>query len=185
MAYDTHKWIYETDQKDDIRYVLGTKGDKPLLCFGINPSTAKPDDLDNTLKSVERLALSNGFDSWVVMNIYPQRATDPNDMHKALNDEIHSKNMKFIEQIISTNNTTIWAAWGTLIEKRSYLINCLLDIFDLSQKYKCNWVSIGNNSKKGHPHHPLYLSSIERIMKFNIKKYISELKNSLPNHRPT
>jgi len=176
MIYDTYKWIYENDQKDDIRYVLGTKGNKPLLCFGINPSTAKPDDLDNTLKSVERLALSNGFDSWIMMNIYPQRATDPNDMHKIFNAEIHSKNLEFIEQILSIKNITIWAAWGTLIEKRNYLNDCLLDIYDISKKYNCNWINIGNKSKKGHPHHPLYLRSTERIMKFNIVEYISGLK---------
>ena len=32
------------------------------------------------MKSVERLAAANGFDSWIMFNVYPQRATDPNDM---------------------------------------------------------------------------------------------------------
>lgn len=176
MAYDSDKWIYENDQDNDLRYVLGTKGVRPLLCFGINPSTAKPEDLDNTLKSVERLALSNGFDSWVMMNIYAQRATDPNDLHENFKEEIHSKNLEFIENILSTNNTTIWAAWGTLIEKRTYLANCLLNIYEVSNQYDCDWVTIGKKSKKGHPHHPLYLSSSEKPEAFNIDRYISELK---------
>ncbi len=34
-------------------------------------------------KSVERLAAANGFDSWIMFNVYPQRATDPNDMDKS------------------------------------------------------------------------------------------------------
>ena len=80
MSYDTNKWIYENDQNNSIRYILGTKGVKPLLCFGINPSIAKSDELDNTLKSVERLANYNSFDSWIMMNIYPQRATKPDEM---------------------------------------------------------------------------------------------------------
>ncbi len=71
MKFDNKKWMYENDQDNQIRYVLGTKGTKPLLCFGINPSTAKPDDLDNTLKSVERLANSNDFDSWIIEKIHP------------------------------------------------------------------------------------------------------------------
>ena len=82
MSYDTNNWIYENDQNNSIRYILGTKGVNPLLCFGINPSTAKPDELDNTLKSVERLANYNSFDSWIMMNIYPQRATKPDEMHQ-------------------------------------------------------------------------------------------------------
>jgi hypothetical protein len=179
MTYDIEKWIYENDQNNDIRYVLGTKGNKPLLCFGINPSTAKPEELDNTLKSVERLALSNGFDSWIMMNVYPQRATDPNDMHMNIEGGIHSNNLEHIENILSNNNTTIWAAWGTLIEKRTYLSDCLLDIYELSSKFNCSWVTIGNKSKKGHPHHPLYLSSTAVAEDFKIKEYISGIKNTI------
>ena len=71
MIYDKEKWIYENDQDNQTRYVLGTKGTKPLLCIGINPSTAKPDDLDKTLESVERLARSNDFDGWIIEKIHP------------------------------------------------------------------------------------------------------------------
>ena len=60
------------------RYVLGRVGRRPLVCIGINPSTAQPGALDPTLKSVERLANANGFDSWIMFNVYPQRATNPN-----------------------------------------------------------------------------------------------------------
>lgn len=176
MTYDTSKWIYENDPIRGNRYVLGTKGVKPLLCFGINPSTAKPGELDNTLKSVERLALSNGFDSWIMMNVYAQRATNPNDMHKGIEDEIHTQNIKHIETILSQNDTTIWAAWGTLIEKRKYLADCLFDIYELSTKYNCNWVSIGKRTKKGHPHHPLYLRKTELAESLDIEGYIDDLK---------
>ncbi|WP_416386030.1 DUF1643 domain-containing protein [Anaerocolumna aminovalerica] len=43
-------WIYEIDEENIIRYVLGTVGENPLICFGLNPSTAEPDFLDPTLK---------------------------------------------------------------------------------------------------------------------------------------
>ena len=45
------------DFYSEYRYILGTAGKKPLITIGINPSTAEPDNLDNTLKSVERIAL--------------------------------------------------------------------------------------------------------------------------------
>ncbi len=182
-SYDTQTWLYENDQKDDIRYVLGTKGNKSLLCFGINPSTATPGNLDNTLKSVERLALNNGFDSWIMMNIYPQRATNPNNIHKEFNLEIHQKNLELIQQVLSSKNTVIWAAWGTLIEKRPYLMDCLYDIYNLSKMYDCNWVCLGNKSIKGHPHHPLYLKSTEKIKQFDIEEYIEELWHLHQNAR--
>ena len=46
--YDADKWLYVPDYYADYRYILGTKGENPLICIGINPSTAAPDDLDNT-----------------------------------------------------------------------------------------------------------------------------------------
>ena len=61
--YDRERWLYIPDFYSEYRYILGTVGKNPLICIGINPSTAAPDDLDNTLKSVERIAKGNGFDS--------------------------------------------------------------------------------------------------------------------------
>ena len=75
-------WYYEPHTYQPYRFVLGRVGRHPLVCIGINPSTAQPGALDPTLKSVERLAAANGFDSWIMFNVYPQRATDPNDMDK-------------------------------------------------------------------------------------------------------
>ena len=80
--YDTSRWLYVPDFYSEYRYILGTKGENPLICIGINPSTAAPDDLDNTLKSVERIALNNGFDSFIMFNVYAQRATNPDDMEE-------------------------------------------------------------------------------------------------------
>ena len=67
-AYDIEKWLYAPNFYSEYRYILGTRGQKPLICVGINPSTAAPDDLDNTLKSVERIALHNGYDSFLMFN---------------------------------------------------------------------------------------------------------------------
>ena len=66
-------WYYEPHTYQPYRYVLGRVGTHPLVCIGINPSTAQPGALDPTLKSVERLAAANGFDSWIMFNVYPQR----------------------------------------------------------------------------------------------------------------
>jgi hypothetical protein len=175
----TVKWIYENDSKADVRYVLGIEGEHPLICFGINPSTAKPNELDNTLKSVDRLARSNGYDSWIMLNIYPQRATNPKDIHQSIDKHLHKKNIDFITGILSTRKADIWAAWGTLIEKRPFLIPCLFDIYTLTNKFKCQWVSIGKESKHGHPHHPLYLHSMEKIKAFPIEQYINAISYNI------
>lgn len=147
-----------------------------MFCFGINPSTAEPNNLDNTVKSVERIAKHNGYDSWIMLNLYPQRATNPNDMHEICDQYILSENTKAISKLLSQyDNPTIWAAWGTLIEKRSYLKQCLAAIVDRTEDVNCNWITFGNRSKAGHPHHPLYLKTDSDFDEFDIRAYINAL----------
>ena len=81
--YDIRRWLYVPNVYSEYRYILGTRGDRPLICMGINPSTAAPDALDPTLQSVERVARSNGYDSFLMFNVYAQRATRPDDMHRS------------------------------------------------------------------------------------------------------
>ena len=52
FEYNREKWLYVPNAYTEYRYILGTRGENPLICIGINPSTARPDGLDNTLKSV-------------------------------------------------------------------------------------------------------------------------------------
>ena len=171
--YDIQKWLYAPNFYSEYRYILGTRGKNPLICIGINPSTAQPGDLDNTLKSVERIAMGNGFDSFIMFNVYAQRATDPDAMEKQCNVALHRENMAAFRYVLSISESpTVWAAWGTIIEKRAYLPQCLLDMVNIGQEYGAKWVCAGKCSKKGHPHHPLYLRKDEKIRPFAVEEYL-------------
>lgn len=177
-VYDRDKWLYIPDFYSEYRYVLGTKGSDPLICIGINPSTAQPENLDNTLKSVQRIALANGFDSFTMFNVYAQRATNPDDMEQELNAHLHSENMKAFDFVLSrSENPTVWAAWGAIIEKRRYLPHCVRDMIDIGKAHNARWVCAGKISKKGHPHHPLYLRKDEPVRDFDIERYIDLIAN--------
>lgn len=52
--------------------------------------------LDNKLKSVVRVSEANGFDSWIMLNIYPQRATYPEDMNVKRNYNLVGENLLHI-----------------------------------------------------------------------------------------
>lgn len=177
-SYDTDTWIYVPDYYTEYRYILGTKGTSPLICIGINPSTAAPNDLDNTLKSVSRIACANGYDSWIMFNVYAQRSTDPDMMDVSFNPELHRENMKAFEYILAdagkNARPAVWAAWGTIIEKRPYLRKCVEDMAELAAKYSADWLCAGKTSKKGHPHHPLYLKKDEKTLPFDIDRYLRE-----------
>jgi len=170
-------WIYKTNRDNSARFVLGKNGQNTLICIGVNPSTASPEQLDNTLKSVARQATAKGYDSWVMLNIYPQRATNPKNIHLNIDVKLHNSNLKQIKKILeSIEKPTIWVVWGNLIESRSFLVSCLIDIFELSEHYHPNWISIGKCSKAGHPHHPLYLNLSAEIQDFDLKNYLQKLK---------
>ena len=174
--YDISKWIYAPNFYSEYRYILGTRGKNPLICIGINPSTARPDDLDNTLKSVERIALGNGFDSFIMFNVYAQRATDPDAMELNCNALLHKENLEAFRYVLSiSERPCVWAAWGTIIEKRDYLPACLKDMLAIGEELGTTWYCAGAVSKKGHPHHPLYLRKDEKLKPFDIQDYLSKL----------
>ena len=171
--YDVNKWLYVPNFYSEYRYILGTRGKNPLICVGINPSTAKPDDLDNTLKSVQRIADGNGFDSFLMFNVYAQRATRPDDMERQCNLRLHEENMKAWRYLLSiSQKPAVWAAWGAIIEKRKYLPECVADMLRISREYDAEWFCAGAISKRGHPHHPLYLRKDEKLKPFDTESYL-------------
>ena len=175
--YDQTKWIYVPDFYTDYRYILGTVGNNPLITIGINPSTAAPETMDNTMNPVEKIAMGNGLDSFIMFNVYAQRATDPNQMNKEINPMLHKENMQAFQWILenSGKKPIIWAAWGKNKERRKYLKECLREMINISNRYNAAWCKVGKCSVKGHPHHPLYLKKDSRIEAFDVKTYLTSL----------
>jgi len=183
--FDRDRWIYVPDHYSEYRYILGTKGSRPLICIGINPSTAAPDRLDNTLKSAQRIALFNGYDSFIMFNVYAQRATIPDDMEKVLNPGLHRENMKAFEWILNQTAApaSVWAAWGAIITKRDYLAQCVRDMASIGNRYGARWFTAGKRSKAGHPHHPLYLPSDSALDPFDdLLPYLDSLSRTKSNN---
>ena len=175
--YDRDKWLYVPDFYTEYRYVLGTRGEYPVICAGINPSTAEPDNLDPTLKSVSRIAAANAFDSWMMFNVYAQRATRPDDMDTERNELLHHENMEAFRTLLqlaacSGRKPIVWAAWGAIIEKRFWLMDCVRDMYMLGEDFGALWVCAGKCSKAGHPHHPLYLRKDELFHPFDMGGYL-------------
>ncbi len=171
-----YNWLYEKNADNSARYILGESGRRPLVCIGINPSTAEPDNLDRTLTNVRRFSQIHGYDGWLMLNVYPQRSTDPNGLHPDMDMTLHQKNLSYIAGYLSDyDQVDVWAAWGTLIRKRSYLPGALRDIVKTLDKIGVSWITIGAISKAGHPHHPLYLSHQSAIEPFDMAGYLDSL----------
>jgi len=171
--YDVARWLYVPNTYSEYRYILGTRGQKPLICIGINPSTAAPDALDPTLQSAQRIALANGYDSFLMFNVYAQRATNPDDMERSCNTSLHEENRKAFRYLLSlSKQPAIWAAWGNIIMKRDYLMDCMRDFLADGKEAGARWYTAGPLLKSGHPHHPLYLRRDTKLLDFDIEAYL-------------
>ncbi|MCQ2751799.1 MAG: DUF1643 domain-containing protein [Coriobacteriales bacterium] len=167
-------WIYINEKNNRARYVLGYSGKRTLCCMGINSSTAKPNDLDPTLKSVERIALANGYDSFLMFNVYPKRNTVFEDLPHKVNEKYEKRNVEEIVKAVKALPCKVdfWLAYGNLIEGRDYLLPALREILQALENisnHKINYLCAGIN-KTGHPKHPLYLPKDSKLQKFDLKK---------------
>lgn len=165
-------WIYSINTDNTARYTLGKNGSRVLLCIGINPSTATPVALDPTLKRVESIALNNGYTGWIMLNVYPQRATDPTDIHLTMDNTLHQENINAIRELIANySSVDVLAAWGTEIGRRPYLMSCLRDIATVLNN-NINWLCLDDVTVKGHPRHPLYKAITSELNQFDIQNYL-------------
>ena len=168
-------WIYERSKADMYRYVLGRPGKNPLFVIGVNPSIASPTCLGNKVRRVSRFAIRKGFDGWIMLNLYPQRATDPNRLHAKLNVRAQGVNMGHIRRVLGQAEApTVWVAWGNLIDKRPYLRGSAMLLAAKYLPMGCKVVCIGL-TRPGHPRHPLYLKYSTPLEPFDLDAYVAGL----------
>ena len=109
--------------ENEYRYALGEVQEKPnrlLFCIGINPGKASPEDLDPTAKRIRRIAKEHGYDSWIILNVCAQRATNPNNMDETQNIQntpLHKKSFQIITELFNNYRecSDVLFAYGDLI----------------------------------------------------------------------
>jgi hypothetical protein len=122
---------------------------KPYVMFiGLNPSTANEATNDPTIKSVCRIAKSNGYGGVYMMNCFPFVSTDPNKLrdfgNTALNDH-------WLYKVSSVCNDIVFA-WGSFDVVK-----------ELGRDKELEWMFPNAKAlhinKNGSPKHPLYCKS--------------------------
>ena len=166
------KWVYETNDDNSARFVLGqifNDVGKTLLCFGINPSTACPMCIDNTIRKIISICANNGYDNWIMLNIYPQRATNPDSIHLQCDENLTAQNMLHIKSIVEKyTDSDVLLAYGNLITKRKYLKKCLDEILNELVTKRDKKLKVIKITKKGNPVHPLYQPNSVRLCDYKI-----------------
>jgi len=168
--------IYSNARSDAWRFTLGNSGSRMLLTVGLNPSTATKEKSDTTVAKVEVVARRNGFDGFVMLNLYPVRSTDFNALPLDVDAEAFLENFRQIERLLADNpNAVLWVAWGESILARSYFVDAAKELFVRSEKYGISLWHYGALTNSGHPRHPSRLSCTWSFSRFDKERYLQTL----------
>ena len=128
----------------------------PLVMFiGLNPSTADEINDDHTVNNVGKIAKSNGYGGFYMMNSFPFVSTDPKQLTDLTNNDVND--MSLLE--VSNKCEDIVFAWGSFkIMKETNRDKQLINMFPNSKALKIN--------KDGSPKHPLYCSSKHSLLQY-------------------
>jgi hypothetical protein len=147
--------IYLNAKADAWRFALGKSGKRPLLTVALNPSTATREKTDPTVARVEEVARRNGFDGFVMFNLYPVRAADYRELSSKVNAAAYKANLRAIEELVARQaQPTVWAAWGACVEHHRYFEQARDELFKRLRKHGPTWVRFGELTQHGHPRHP-------------------------------
>ncbi|MCX8518818.1 MAG: DUF1643 domain-containing protein [Methylophilaceae bacterium] len=168
--------IYSNARNDLWRFSLGKSGARKLLTIGLNPSTATKEKSDTTVAKVEGAAQRNGFDGFVMLNLYPVRSTDYNALPIGVDAEAFSENLTHIEALVASEpNPVVWAAWGESILARDYFVAATKELLERLKKYGTSWQHFGSLTKYGHPRHPSRLEYAWSFSNLDTSRYAQTL----------
>ncbi len=169
--------IYEEDTKKKSRFVLGKEGSRKMFVVGLNPSTANRNKSDKTIARVINISECEGFDGFVMVNLYPLRCTKPSELPKSFDGRLAKKNIETVFLHASREaNPVFWAAWGINIKSRNYLIDLFERFVKLASRINVRWKHFGGLTSEGHPRHPLYVKRDCGFNDFDIQQYGRNLR---------
>jgi len=113
--------IYECNNHDSSRFLLGKKGSKPLIIIGLNPSTANQVKSDVTVAKVETVCLNNGYNGFVMANLYPVRSTNPRDLPERCDESLFNENIEHIIKVIKNIKHAIYGLHGVVVYRKGII----------------------------------------------------------------
>ncbi|MBL4780607.1 MAG: DUF1643 domain-containing protein [Porticoccaceae bacterium] len=167
--------LYSCNRGDTARFILGKAGASKLYVIGLNPSTANREKADTTVAKVETVARLNGYQGFVMANLYPLRATDPHDLPHAHNGRLLRHNILEIVDSFGEEPPVMWAAWGVNIGSRPYLLKACVKLHREVVSRGGRWLHYGKLCRNGHPRHPSRLSYQWLFTDFDMSAYLAAI----------
>ncbi len=139
---------------------------KPTISFlMLNPSTANEIDNDPTIERCQRRAITMGYGSMIIVNLFPFRMTDSsllNSVDNLLGDITEADDC--ILRAVQLSDMTV-CGWGKhpLAATRGQSVATMLAQANLQHKIMCLQLNIDRS-----PQHPLYIAYAKQPVPFMI-----------------
>lgn len=177
MDYTEIECINENIEGYECRLLLRKEGSNPLIVIGLNPSTADESTPDATMRKIMGFISTwnksgiRDYDSFIMLNLYPQRETSPLELNKkspAINEIIHSRNMEMISTLlVNYPKVDLLLCYGDSIEIIPWMKKCRDEILKLLAQYpKVSLHCLGGLTSKKNPRHPCRLAYKTKLNQF-------------------
>ena len=133
-----------------LRREIEGRGNGALCFICLNPSKADRDKNDPTVLSCMRFALGLGYGDLYMLNLFAWRDTNRTILLEDTKLRVGAYCDYYIDKYVSACDMTI-AAWGDFVSEPKLFWRAR-EITDRYENLKALRIT-----KKGHPHHPLYL----------------------------
>jgi len=155
-GYEPDFWAPDPEERTH-RFALGSTaraavGDPPLIAICMNPSYADRSKADKTVNRLIQASRDNGQPGWLMMNLYPERATDASNLSD-YDPGLSAANCAAIEHVIGQYGVTeVLGAWGGL--KHATLRRAKTDVLDTLDRLGVRLFTFDGLTTGGDPFHP-------------------------------
>lgn len=177
MDYTEIECINEKIEGYECRLLLRKEGHNPLIVIGLNPSTADESTPDATMRKIMGFISTwnksgiRDYDSFIMLNLYPQRETSPRELNKKspdINEIIHCRNVEMISSVLSNYpKADLLLCYGDSIEIIPWMKKCRDAVLKLLTQYpEVSLHCLGCLTSKKNPRHPCRLAYKTELMPF-------------------
>lgn len=152
----------------------------PFISICMNPSFADQTQSDKTVNRLVRASIDNSHPGWMMLNLYPERATNPSDL-SSYDLKLSEANCAVIEHHLRNFDASeVLGAWGDL--KHPTLKRAKVDVLNTLDQLGVKLFSFDELTASGNPRHPTPRG--QALQMRGTKRYLRRSGNRLVEHGP-
>jgi hypothetical protein len=118
----------------------------------MNPSYADDQIADKTVNRIIRASVDHGYSGWIMLNLYPERATKPKEL-SPYDVKLSAANCAAIAEILTVHGVTeVLGAWGGLAH--ATIRRAKKDVLAQLSMLGVRLFSLDSPTSGGEPRHP-------------------------------